>query len=67
MNVLRERTIVLKHAQILKDISLVDVMMVITWIVMAQLVMVWIWSIILNSTCISEPNTCTCIKLYFTV
>ena len=45
MNVLREQTIVLKHAQILKEISHVDVMMVITWIVMAQLVMVWIWSI----------------------
>ena len=45
MNVLREQTIVLKRVQILKEISLVDVMMVITWIVMAQLVMVWIWSI----------------------
>ena len=40
MNVLREQTIVLKRVQILKEISLVDVMMVITWIVMAQLVMV---------------------------
>ena len=44
MNVLREQTIVLKLVQILKEVSLADVMMVITWILMKLLVMVCIGS-----------------------